>query len=89
MAMNEINIDGGERKICCDCVDNIQGRGKSETLKKVGDSTVYGTGESEEDKEEAEEKVIGGGGDEFSVMPFVYPCWTVIVSSLGSFLSVV
>ena len=50
MAMHEINIDGGERKICRDCVDNIQGRGKSETLKKVGDSTVYRTEEPEEDK---------------------------------------
>ena len=43
VAMNEIDLDGGERKIFCDCVDKIQGQGKSETLKKVGDSTVYGT----------------------------------------------
>ena len=42
VAMNEINLDGGERNIYRDCVDNIWGRGKPETLKKVGDSIVYG-----------------------------------------------
>ena len=42
MAMNEIDLDGGERKIFRDCVDKIRGRGKPETLKKVGNSTVYG-----------------------------------------------
>ena len=46
--LNNIDFDGVERKIFCDCVDKIRGRGKSETLKKVGDSTVYGTEESEE-----------------------------------------
>ena len=43
MAMNEINLDVGERKIFRDCVDEIWGRGKSETLKKVRDRTLYGT----------------------------------------------
>ena len=43
VAMNEINLDGGERKICRDCVDKIWGREKSDTLKKVGNSTVYRT----------------------------------------------
>ena len=47
VAMNEINLDGGERNICHDCVEEIRGRGKSETLKMVGYSTVYGTDESE------------------------------------------
>ena len=32
--------------------------------------------------------MLGGGGDEVSVMPVVYPCWTFSVSSLSSFLSV-
>ena len=32
--------------------------------------------------------MIGGGGDKVSVMPVVYPCGTVSVSSLGSFSSV-
>ena len=32
--------------------------------------------------------MIGVGGDEASVMPIVYSCWTVGVSSLGYFLSV-
>ena len=47
--MNEINLNGGERKICRNCVDKMQGRGKSDTLKKVEDSTVYGTDLLEED----------------------------------------
>ena len=51
VVLNDIDFDGAERKIFRDCVDAIQGKGKSETLKKVGDSTVYGTDESEEDKE--------------------------------------
>ena len=40
MDMNGIDLDGGERKNCRDCVDKIWVRGKSETLKKVGDITV-------------------------------------------------
>ena len=32
--------------------------------------------------------MLGGGGDEVSVMPDVYPHGTVSVSSLGYFLSV-
>ena len=43
--LNDIDFDGAERKICRDCVDELRGRGKSETLEKVGDSTVYGTDE--------------------------------------------
>ena len=43
MDMNEIDFDGGERKVCQDCFDKIWGRVKSETFKKVGDSTVYRT----------------------------------------------
>ena len=37
-----------ERSIFRDCVDKLQGQGKSETSKKVGYSTVYGTYKSEE-----------------------------------------
>ena len=48
--LNYIDFDGAEQKIYCDCVDKIRGRVKPETLKKMGDSTVYGTGESEEDE---------------------------------------
>ena len=44
--LNDIYFDGSEQKICCGCVDELRGRSKSETLKKVGDSTVYGTDES-------------------------------------------
>ena len=43
VVLNGIYLDGGERKIFHDCVDEIRGWGKSETLKKVGYSTVYGT----------------------------------------------
>ena len=50
MAMNEIDLDGGDWKICCDCVDEIRGWGKSETLKKVGDRNMYGKDESEEEE---------------------------------------
>ena len=32
--------------------------------------------------------MIGGGGDEVSIVPVAYPRGTVRVSSLGSFLSV-
>ena len=38
--LNYIDFDRAEQKICRDCVDEIRGQGKSETLKKVGDSTV-------------------------------------------------
>ena len=50
---------------------------------------MYGTDKSEEDKEEVEGTVLGGGGEEFSVMPVVYPRGTVRVLSLSSFLYVV
>ena len=48
MVLKDINFDGAERKICRNCVDRIQVQVKSETLKKVGDRTVYGAEESEE-----------------------------------------
>ena len=48
MAMNEIGLGGGERKLFRNYVDEIRGRGKSETLKKVGDNIVYRTYESED-----------------------------------------
>ena len=41
--LNYIDFDGVDRKIFRNCVDEIQGRGKSDTPKKVGCSTVYGT----------------------------------------------
>ena len=46
MVLNYIDFDGEERKICHNCVYEIWVGGKSDTLKKVGDSTVYGTDES-------------------------------------------
>ena len=85
VVLNYIDFDRGERKICRDCVDKLRVGGKSETLKKVGDSTVYGKDKSEEDEEEVERTVIGGGGDEISIMPAVYLRWTVSVSSLSYF----
>ena len=42
----------------------------------------------EEDEEEVEGTVDFDGGDEVNYVPFVYPCGTVSVSSLGSFSSV-
>ena len=50
---------------------------------------MYGTEESEEDKEEVQGAVLGGGGDEVSFTPVVYPCGTVHVLSLSYFLYVV
>ena len=83
--MNDIDFDRVGQNTFCNCVDNLQDRGKSETPKKVGDRNVYRTEESEEQEEEVEGEVLGGAGDEVSVMPFVYPRVTVSVSSLGSF----
>ena len=87
--LNYIDFYGVEREICHDCVDELRVMGKLETLKKVGESTVYGTEESEEDEEELEGTVLGGGGDEVSVMNVVYPRGTVSVSSISSFSSVI
>ena len=86
--MNDIDFDKAEQNICCNCVDDLWGQGKSEKLNKMGDSTLYGKEKEEDDKEEVEGKVIGGGSDGVSVMPVVYPCGTVGVSSLGSFSSI-
>ena len=83
--MHEIKLDGAERKICRNFVDDLQMGGKSEKLKMVHHSTVYRTEELEEDKEEVEETVHFNGGDEVNIVPFVYPCGKVSVSSLGSF----
>ena len=49
--MHEINLDGAERKICRNCVDELRIGVNTEKLKKVGHSTVYRTEESEEDEE--------------------------------------
>ena len=86
--MHEINLDGAELKICCDFVDELWMGSKPDKLKNVQHSTVYRTDKSEEDKEEVEGAVLGDGGDEFSIVPFVYPCGAVSVSSLGYFLYV-
>ena len=60
--------------------------GKTEKLKKMVNSTVYSTDESEEDEEELKGTVLGDGGKYVSIVPVVYHCRTVGVSSLGSFL---
>ena len=46
VVLNDIDFDGTEWKVFRHCVDKLRGHGKSETLKKVGESTVYGTEES-------------------------------------------
>ena len=51
VVLNDIDCDVAERNIYRDCVDELQGRGKSETEKKVGDTNVYGADESEEEEE--------------------------------------
>ena len=86
MTLDYIDFDRAEHNICRNCVDELRGRGKSETLDKVRDRTVYGMDESEEYKEEVEGTVVGGGGDEVSVMLVFYPpCGTVSVSPLSIF----
>ena len=49
--LNYIDFEGAERKICRNCVEKLREPGKSETLKKVEYSTVYGANESEEGEE--------------------------------------
>ena len=68
--------------------DDLRMGGKFEKSKMMQDSTVYRMDELEEDEEELEVTVDFYGGDEVNYVPFVYPCETVSVSSLGSFLSV-
>ena len=41
--------------------------------------------ESEEDEEEVEMTVLGDGGEDVSIVPVVYACGAVSISSLGSF----
>ena len=61
--------------------------GKFDKSKMMQDSTVYRMDKVEEDEEEVEGTVDSDGGDEVNYVPFVYPCGTVSVSSLGSFSS--
>ena len=51
MVLNYIDFGGGERKIFRGCVDKLWVGVKSYTLKKLGDITMYSTGESGYDKE--------------------------------------
>ena len=72
MLLKYIDFDRAEWKICRNYVDKVRDQGKAETLKNVGYSTVYRTDESKEEKEDVEGAVLGGGGDEVSVMSVVY-----------------
>ena len=54
MLLNDIDVGGGERKICRDCVDDMGEGGGSDKLKKMSYGTVSRTIESEKDKEEVE-----------------------------------
>ena len=42
MVLNYIGFDGSECKICRNCVDLLRVGVKSDTLKTVGDRTLYG-----------------------------------------------
>ena len=48
VSTNDIDIDGSERKIYSDCVDELWMGSKPAKFKKVGHSTVYRTNELEE-----------------------------------------
>ena len=43
VAMHDIDIDGAERKICHNCVDELWTGGKPKKSKNVQHSTVYRT----------------------------------------------
>ena len=88
VAMHAIDLDRAERKIFHNCVDELWMEGKPKKLNMVQHSTVSRMDKSEEDEEEVKGKVIFDGGDEINIVTFVYPCGTVSVSSIGSFLSV-
>ena len=88
MAMHDIKLDGAERRICRNCVDDLRMGGKPEKLNKLGHRTVYRREESEEDKEELEGTWLGDGGEEVSIVSVVYTRGTVSISSLGSLSSV-
>ena len=46
MATHEIDIDGVDRKFCCNCVDELWMGVKPDKLNKVQHRTVYRTDES-------------------------------------------
>ena len=50
VAMHEIELDGSERKICRECIDDLRMEGKFEKSKMMQDSTVYRMDELDEDK---------------------------------------
>ena len=78
--MHEIELDGAERNICCNCVDELQMGGKPDKLKKVEHSTVCRADESEESEEEVEGTVLVGGGEDVIIVPVVYPRGMVSIS---------
>ena len=41
VAIHEIKLNGSERKICRECIDDLRMGGKFEKLKMMQDSTVY------------------------------------------------
>ena len=49
VAMHDIELDGSERKICRECIDDLRMGGKFEKSKMIQDSTVYRMDELEED----------------------------------------
>ena len=51
VVLNYIDFDRSERNICHNFVDELQGQGKSEMLKKVINITIHRSEESEEYKE--------------------------------------
>ena len=51
VAMHDIELDGLERKIFRECIDDLRMGGKFEKSKMMKDSTVYRMDELEEDEE--------------------------------------
>ena len=69
--MHEIKLDGSERKICRECIDDLRMGGNFEKSKMMQVSTVYRMNELEEDEEEVEGRVDLDGVDEVNYVPFV------------------
>ena len=85
VAMHEIELDGSERKIFRECIDDLRMGNKFKKLKMIQDSTLYIMDELEEDEEEVDGTVDFDGVAEVNYVRFVYSRGTVSVSLLGYF----
>ena len=88
MILYDIYFEGGERKICRNCVDKLGGGGKVREIEEGGRQHCVRYSLIIGGRRRSGGEIIGGGSDEFIIIPVVYPRGTVIVSSIGYFSSV-